>query len=303
MEGYKKIIRSQKARLKFLRMFDFLSDAQMIRLQYRIKTGRFPNLKNPRRYTEKLLWYKLHYKDEKMIPCVDKYDVRAYVEAKGLADILNTCYDVYDRAADIDFDALPERFVLKDTLAGGGNFVRLVANKSETDLDALRRTAAEWLSLPSKTKNGGRAWQYYSGKPSRILIEQYLTDAGADDLTDYKFLCFRGRVHYIIVDKDRFTDHKRNFYDTNWNFYPVDTDHHCSPKTIEKPENLSAMIRVAEILSADFPAVRVDLYNVCGKIYFGELTFYPWDGYVRFNPDTFDYTLGNLFDLNEVGLS
>ena len=116
-------------------------------------------------------------------------------------------------------------------------------------------------------------------------------------INDYKFQCFSGKVFCIIVDVARFSDHKRNFYTKDWKRITVESDHANFEPDIEKPINLEKMIEVAETLSKDFPEVRVDLYNIKGTIVFGELTFYPWSGYVKFLPDSFDYELGGMFPL------
>lgn len=127
--NYKKIIKSRETRIKLLSLLNFIPDKTMIKLQYYIKTGRRLNLKHPQRYTEKLQWYKLYYRDPLMQQCSDKYDVREYVKSKGLGHILNECYGVYERVEDIDFDSLPNQFVLKDTLGGGGNSVIICRKK------------------------------------------------------------------------------------------------------------------------------------------------------------------------------
>ena len=130
---YKKIIKNRETREKILRVLSFIPDKQMLELQYRIKTGHKLNLKDPRRFTEKLQWYKLYYKDPLLIRCVDKYEVRSYVEEKGLGDILTKCYGVFEKAEDVDFDSLPQSFVIKDTLGSGGNSVIIVKDKDKLD--------------------------------------------------------------------------------------------------------------------------------------------------------------------------
>ena len=134
-------------------------------------------------------------------------------------------------------------------------------------------------------------------KQSRIIIEDYLENPIEPEagIADYKFLCFGGRPTYIIYDCDRFIEHKRNVYDTEWNRIYVDTDCNQKDADIPAPKKLNEMLGIAAKLSEDFPFVRVDLYNIDDKIYFGELTFYPWSGYVQFNPDSFDFKLGDLF--------
>jgi hypothetical protein len=228
--------------------------------------------------------------------CVDKYGVRAYVESKGLAHILNELYQVVDRPEQLDFDALPEKFVLKTTNGSGTNI--LCRSKTGLDIEATRRRLGEFLAMAEVS--AGREWAY-TGSSKKIIAERLLEDpANADGgVSDYKFLCFGGRVAYIVYDKDRFTDHKRNFYDPQWRYVKVDSDCPSFGDSVPRPANLDEMISVAEKLSGDFPAVRVDLYNIGGRICFGELTFYPWSGYVVFEPDAFDDALGRLFVLPE----
>lgn len=291
---YKKILKSRETRLAILKMLSFIPDKTMLKIQYKMKLGRKPDIDNPKRYTEWLQWYKINYKNNNLIRCVDKYDVRTYVEEIGLGSILNECYGIYDSVDEVDFDALPDQFVAKDTLGGGGNYVTIVKDKNSFDLDTLKKQMKSWTDEEAHAVSGGREWPYYSGKNHRIVIERYLEEADGD-LKDYKFMCFNGKVECIVYDCDRFTDHKRNFYDSEWNYIKVDSDHECFEDSIPKPENLDKMIEIANQLSKEFPHVRVDLYNVNGKIYFGELTFYPWSGYVQYSPDSFDFDLGKHF--------
>ena len=294
MNGYKKIISSQKTRFAILKFLKFIPDKLMLKLQYRIKLKRKLNLKNPERYTEKIQWYKLNYRNPVMMKCVDKYYVREYVESKGLGSILNTLYQVVDDPDEIDFSALPDKFVLKTTNGSGTNI--LCKNKSDLDIEATKKQLRSFLDMAEAS--AGREWAY-GGSSKKIIVEQLLEDKSNEDggISDYKFLCFGGKPHYIVYDKDRFTDHKRNFYDIEWNYVKVDSDCPCFEDSVPKPVNLDKMLEIAKTLSEDFPAVRVDLYNIGGEIYFGELTFYPWSGYVQFAPDEFDIELGNLFEI------
>lgn len=293
--NYKKIFKNQKTRFAILKALSWVPDSVMLRLQYWIKLGRICNLKNPKRWTEKLQLYKMFYRNPILSQCVDKYEVRKYVESKGCADNLVKLYGVWDHASEIDFSYLPSSFVLKTTNGGGGEDVVLVRDKESCDL-------AEKVSFLDckrvKEVNGGREWAYTGISKPRIIAEELLVnkenpEAGVED---FKILCFGGEPHYIIVDKDRYIDHKRNIYTTSWERVYVTTDHKQFETPYPEPVNFQEMLNVARKLSADFPFVRVDLYNVEGKIYFGELTFYPWTGYVQFTPDEFDFTLGNLMD-------
>ena len=173
---YKKIIRSRAARENILRALAFIPDETMLRIQYRIKTGRALHLKHPTRFTEKLQWYKLYYRDPDMLRCVDKYEVRAYLRERGFQDLLPRCFGVFDSPDQLPVPQLPDRFVLKDTLGSGGNAVLLCPDKDRADWRAIRKTAAGWCATPL-VRDGGREWPYYSGKPHRILAEEYLQPA------------------------------------------------------------------------------------------------------------------------------
>lgn len=294
---YKKIIKKPETRYKILSRFNWLSDEMMIKLQYKIKLKRKLDLKNPKRFTEKLQWYKLNYRNPIMHKCVDKFNVRKYVEEKGLKDILNEVYGVYDNIDDIDFTKLPERFVIKATNGGGGLNILICDNKKKFDEENALKEMDNWLKLKQK-KSLGREWAY-EGNVNKIIIEKYLeeNDNMLSGINDYKFLCYNGKVEYIVFDGDRYVRHKRNIYDRNWNYIDIKTDCAKLGDIIKKPENLSEMIDIAEKLSSEFPFVRVDLYSIYGKIIFGELTFYPWSGYVQFEPDEYDFILGKNFKL------
>ena len=293
---YKKIIPSRKLRSKILRLLRFVPDPVMLKLQYRIKTGRRLDLKDPQRFTEKLQWYKLYYRDPRMHGCVDKYAVRSYVESKGLGDILVKLYGRYDSVEQVPWDELPEAFVIKTTNGGGGLNVIVCPDKSALDWDEVRERLRPVKKLPN---TGGREWAYYGLEPG-VVVEELLVDPEHPEagVNDYKFFCYNGRAKYIVVDTDRYIGHKRNFYDTDWNDLHITSDCPACDRPIPRPETLEEMIRVAETLSAGFPYVRVDLYSVGGKVYFGELTFYPWSGYVQYQPDEADFLFGKDFTLD-----
>lgn len=296
---YKKIFKSAKTRRIILNILSFVPDSIMLKIQYRIKTGRKLNLKNPERFTEKLQWYKLHYRNELMKKCVDKYNVREYIKSCGLDDILNGCFGVYDSVSDIDFDALPNKFVIKKTNGSGGLNVLICRNKQDFDIEYAKKIMADWLA-DKQSDTGGREWAYSGLKP-RIVIEEYLEneinpEAG---ISDYKFFCANGKAVGLVVDVERYIEHKRNFYDIEWNFLDVSSDCPNVGDCIPKPEGFEKLVEVANILCKGFPFVRVDLYLVNKKVYFGEMTFYPWSGYVEFTPDSYDLELGNFINLKE----
>ncbi len=297
---YKKIIKSREVRNALLRFFSFVPDRLMLKVQYRIKTGRSLHLKKPERYTEKIQWYKLYYRNPVMIQCVDKYEVRNYVAGKGLGSILNELYGVYEKPEDIDFGSLPEQYVIKDTLGAGGASVMVCSSPSDFDADQYRETVRRWLGS-RLTRSGGREWPYYSGKKHRVLIEKYLSQPGGRSFIEYKFMCFSGKVYYCYVLCDRVLGQsvKVGIFSRDFKLLPVCEVGDEVPENMEKPANYEEMIRVAETLAEDFPHVRVDLYHIDGKIIFGELTFFDCSGYASYAPDRFDYLLGEPFELKE----
>ncbi len=294
--NYKKIIKSQQLRFFILRMLAWVPDSMMLRLQYRMKMGFWPDFHHPKRYTEKLQLYKMKYRNPVMCQCVDKYEVHQYVESKGLASILNKIYGIYDNVADIDFESLPKKFVAKTTGGGGGENVAVIRDASTIDIEQLRNKLSKWQK--DLGASYGREWAYDGIKRNKIIIEELLEDDSNADgsIDDYKFMCFNGNFKSLWVDKGRYSDHHRGFWDEKLNFLPhVFSDHDTFKVSPKLPENIDEMVTVAEKLSEDFPYARVDLYNIKGRIVFGEITFYPWSGYVKFTPEDFDYQLGTYF--------
>lgn len=293
--NYKRLIPNQNVRLKILKILDFLPDKFMIKLQYKIATGRKLNLKNPTRFTEKLQWYKLNYRKSIMTQCADKYEVRDYVASKGYEDILVPLYGIYNSASDINFSKLPERFVLKTT--NGSHTNLLCEDKSRLDINSTKKELNIWLK--ERTAKAGREWPYYNIN-ARIISEKYLEKDKNNDLVDYKFICFEGEVACVFVNSERDSKDGMRFgiYSKEFNQLPYkreglrNTDH-----KVIKPKNYAKMIEIAEELSKEFPHVRVDLYNIDGKIYFGEMTFFHGSGYVGFEPDEFDFKLGEKFKI------
>lgn len=301
---YKKIIKSRKLRQNILNLLSFVPDKQMVELQYLIKTGRKLNLANPRRFTEKLQWYKLNYKNEQMPYCVNKYRVRGYVERHGLQSILNEMYGVYDDPKDIQFDKLPNQFVLKDTLGGGSTSVIVVKDMAEFDIHEACAVMKKWVASNPETRSGGREWPYLHQK-HQIIVEKYLEQKDGD-LIDYKFFCFDGKVQYLYVRDGYAKAHdagKMAFFDGNLRYLANVGMDYCNiaekEPAIDK-DCIRKMIYIADKLSANFPHVRVDLYDVNGQIIFGELTFFNASGYMNFIPDSFDFEMGERFVLPEI---
>lgn len=296
MDFYKKIIRSRKLRFRLLSLFRFIPDKTMLKLQYRIKSGRQLNFKNPRRYTEKIQWYKLNYRNPVMQQCADKYLVREYVKSKGLESILNDLYAVFEAPDDIDLTALPEKFVLK--LSNGSSTNLLIEDKDKYNLDEIKRRFKDFCAQSGTS--AGREWVYNSKQKPVIVAEQYLEDPANENhtLRDYKIFCFSGKPEYIICVDGRYTDHYCHVvYDTDWNKQNVIIGESSAAANYERPDTLQYMLEIAATLSSEFPFARIDLYSIQGKVYFGEITFFPWSGYMEFEPDEFDFVLGEKFEL------
>ena len=296
--NYKKIIRSQKLRFRIMRLFNWVPDHVMLRLQYRIKMGFWPNFKHPMRFTEKLQLYKMKYRNPVMSQCVDKYEVRKYVESKGLGFILNDLYGVYDSVEEIDFALLPDKFVVKSTTGGGGLNVIVVKNKAQCNWEEIKQKICSWSQHKKVAISPGREWAYSGMGKTRIVVEKLLENPGENGLIDYKFFCFNGEPQYVYILGDRRQGEHPwlAIYDMNFKRLPYYTcDERCFEGEMDTPVCFNEMVKVAKKLSNDFPHVRVDLYNVKGQVVFGELTFYDSSGYDKFNPDKFDYVAGSYF--------
>jgi hypothetical protein len=250
--------------------------------------------KDPKTYNEKLQIYKLSDKMEKLWPYADKWAVRKIVERKVGANILNRVYGLWKNASDIDFNKLPRQFVLKAT--HGSNWNIVVKDKKIIDKDDIRSKLNSWLKI-NYYYWYGRERQYKLIKP-KIICEKYLEDKKGN-LLDYKLFCFDGKVHLIQITIDRFSDHKTtNFYDVKWKLLPFTFGAYPnSNKKYPKPKNLSKMIEIAEKLASDLKHARVDLYNVDGRIYFGEVTLTHGNGKNIFHPEKYNRYYGNLFHL------
>ena len=298
---YKKIIKSRQLRFRILNLFSWFPDSTMLKFQYRLKQGFWPDFDNPKRYTEKLQIYKMNYRNPVMFKCVDKYDVREYVEQKGLKNILNECYGLYDTPEDIEWSMLPDKFIIKTTTGGGGLNVILVKDKNTLDFEDIKKKLHLWIQKEKLKVSPGREWAYEGIGKDRIIIERLLEDDSNSDgsIDDYKLMCFDGKFKCLWIDKNRYSNHRRGFWDENLKFlYGVYSDHDTFDTPPALPSNMEEMVEIAEKLSADFPYARVDLYNIKGKITFGEITFYPWSGYVKYTPDSFDFTLGSFFNVD-----
>ncbi len=284
------------------RLLWFLPDRLMLPIQYFIKMHRWLNMSVPQRFSEKVQYYKAFGRNRDMLSCVDKYQVRQYVTDRlGTDRYLVPLYQVCNRADEIDFSTLPPQFVIKTTDGGDGANVMICRDKSQFNISEAIKTVNSWRN--KRYYIISREWAYRGARQSKVIVEQLLESNDNNDgsIDDYKFLCFDGKFKYLWIDKNRYSDHRRGFWDEQFRFLPdVVSDHPTfSPDNVPSlPANIEEMRFLAEQLAAGFPFARIDFYNIEGRIYFGEITFYPWSGYIRFTPDSFDYELGRHFKLN-----
>lgn len=285
--------------LAFIKKCNFcFSDSVFLRIRYKLETGNTLHLKNPERFTEKIQWLKLHNRKEIYTRFVDKYLVKEYVSNKIGQEYIIPLLGVWDNPDEINFEKLPDKFVLKTTHGGGNGGVIICNNKKI--FDTVQAQNKLHNALKSKIYPEFREWPYKHVKP-RIIAETLLELDNIKDLTDYKIFCFNGSPKYIQVIQDRSTNETIDFFDVEWNhmpFYGLNPKCKNSNYSIKKPVNLEKMIDIARTLSENIPFLRVDLYNLNGRIYFGELTFFPGSGFGKFTPDQWDYKLGELIQLN-----
>lgn len=299
-----KLLSSPKVREIIFNILSFVPDSVIVPLQYYYHTGHRLNQKSAKRFTEKIQLYKMKYRNDSMLPCTDKFEVRRYVKDKGLEDILIPLIGIYDNIQDVELDNLPNQFVAKTTDGSGGQQIILCHDRSKIDRTQFNKKLTSWMSY-KRVKPIYREWAYQNTFKRRIIIEKLIVNThdsyGDKEFTppnDYKFLCYDGKMRFMWIDRGRYGEHCRGFWNEDFDFLPnVESDHPTFNVPPVLPDNILEMKRIAERLSENFPFVRVDLYNSNGKIYFGEMTFYPWSGYVKFTPDSFDFELGKYLKI------
>lgn len=256
---------------------------KLIKVWYKQKYKRDINLINPKTIDEKINWMKLHSDISLWTKCADKVEVRKFIEERGLGHVLNTNYGVYDRVEDIDFDSLPDSFVVKTSNGGGGKQVLIVKEKSELIITETRKLLNRWL----KQEVGYRYYepQYFSIKP-RIIAEKYLQpDDGGECLIDYKVNCFDGKAYSIVLCSDRKLNDSvfLSVYDLDWNLHPnCILGKYRTDVVYPKPSSFEKIIKYSSILSKGIPFVRIDWYEIKGEPIISEMTFTPAGGYQYF---------------------
>ena len=292
---YKKIFKDREFRLKLINGLRFIPAKPYLNMVYKIKTGKKLNLKKPVGFNEKLNWLKVNDIHPEYTDYADKIKVREIVKEKLGEDICFPLLGQWDRYEDIDFDALPEKFVLKCNHDSAS--VTIVKDKSQIDHKKLAKFYNGRLKLNVYTI--GREYPYKEIKP-QIIAEKYMTPEGETDINDYKFFCFNGKPEIMFIATERNVDCKFDFFDMHFNHLDIENIHPQSGKDIEKPATFEQMKEIATKLSQGMKFVRIDLYEIEGKIYFGEFTFFHGGGFWLFNPPEWERKLGDMIKLPEI---
>ena len=291
-----------------IKIFEFIGGkwpSLIVKARYFARFHKMPNLKDPLDLNEKILWLKLYSDTSKWTELADKYEVRNYVEKLGLGETLVKLYGVWNDEKDIDFESLPNSLIFKVNNGDGKGTFQIITDLKNEDKPTLKNLFHKWL----KRKNIGNlsAEPHYNDIKPKIIAEELLPfPKDKKSVTDYKIWCINGKPRYIFICQDRDTqknDISIMNYDTNWNPHPemlIYSADYKRANLISKPKNLDKMLEIATKLSTEFPIVRVDLYNIDGKIYFGELTFTSLGGMMNYFTPDFLLKLGKEADISKI---
>jgi hypothetical protein len=268
------------------------SDRLYLKIFYRLAMGEALNLKNPKTFTQKIQWLKLHNTNPLYSKMVDKFQVRNIITEMLGSEYLIPLLGVWSRFEEIDFSQLPPQFVLKTTHDSGN--VIVCKDKETFDFSKARKKLTKALKTNYFFKS--REYPYKHAVP-RIIAEKYMFDETQEELTDYKFFCFNGKPELLQITANKGFEKSANYYDIE--FDPLDLSTGSYPLNMElsKPENYSEMLKIAELLSQDIIHVRIDLYSIKSRIYFGEFTFHNSGGIVNFSPPIWNQRLGDMIEL------
>lgn len=270
------------------------SDKVYMQLLYRFQLGRRLDLENPQFFTEKLQWLKLYDRREEYSKIVDKYEVKKIVASMVGEEFIIPTLGVWNSINDIEWELLPDKFVIKTTFGGGSDGVFFCNNKKELDVDRLKRKLSKAMNTnPYKRL---REWPY-KNVPKRIIAEEILEDKSGD-LRDYKFYCFNGEPKVLLIASNRYSSHNFDYFDMDFNKLPITSAMGPNnPSLTEKPICFERMKIIAKQLSANYPHIRIDLYDCNNRIYFGEMTLYDSSGFDNLNSDEWDLKFGSWISL------
>ena len=257
--------------------------------------GRTLDLENPKTYNEKLQWLKINERRPEFTMMVDKYKVRDYIKQVLGEEYLIPLLGVWDVPDAIDFNSLPDQFVLKCN-HNSGRGMYICTNKKELDIRSVKKNLEK--GLKEEYYYQGREWPY-KDVPKKIIAEKYMIDPVTKDLRDYKFYCFNGKVKFVMINSDRNSDQptKADYFDRSFNWLDFQWGYEHSRIKPEKPHDFEKMIEIAEKLSQNMKHVRIDLYYCANKIYFGEITFFDGSGFDKIEPIEWDYKIGSWIEL------
>jgi len=300
LEKLNRVIKNPRNILLYIlnfRIFRLLPDHLFLSLRYRLQFCRPLNLNNPKTFNEKVQWLKLNWFDSLATKCADKYEVRNIVQDRIGKEYLNELYGVYDSVDEINLENLPNSFVLKAT--HGSKYNILCKDKTHINWNKEFKKMKKWMKINYYWKR--REWIYKDIKP-RIICEKFIGEGSKDVIMEYYIYCFNSQPKLIRV-KHQMGNGRiiRNYYDTDWQFIDVRTRRSNDPNfIIPKPEYLDKILNLSVKLSQGFPLVRVDMYFAENRIIFGELTFFPFGGMGRFQPENFQYKLGSWWEMTEL---
>jgi|SRR5690625_3290170 len=273
------------------RMTSVIPDKQYVSWQYKRHMGEEINWDNPTNFNEKMQWLKVNWRDTLATKCADKYSVREYIKNTIGEQYLTKLLGVYNNVDEINVNDLPEKFVLKGTHGSGMNVI--CTDKHSVDWGYKRKTLNGWLK--TNYYYGTREWVYKDITP-RIICEEYL----GDNPVDYKLYCFGGEPKYWFVVTDRSSEVRADYFELNWKKAPFRWIYPPNITTPKRPEKSEEMIDLARKLSKPFPFVRVDFYEIDGKIFFGELTFFHGNGLGKYMPTEYNEILGQMLTLPKI---
>lgn len=271
------------------------SESTYLRLIYFFQMDQVLHLNPPHKFTEKIQWLKLYDRNPKYTMMVDKVLVKDYISQIIGSEIVIPILAVYDSTDDINLDTLPNQFVLKTNHSGGNTGVVICKDKNRFNLEEAKQKLAK--SLKGSAYDNLIEWPYKDVK-RKVFAEQYMEDESGN-LMDYKFMCFNGEPRFVHICPDRNSGGQIHFdyYDLEWNKLPFAIEHPNSDVIFPKPKSFDKMLEYARILSKDKPLSRIDFYEIKGKPYFGEITFYPYSGLEKFDKEEWNIRLGEWIKL------